>query len=246
MSTDIKVLLLEKADEAGIPLSADAAERMAAFHALLLAKNKEMNLTAITGADEAVEKHYLDALRLSVCLPKEGSFAALDVGSGAGFPGMPLAIFYPDAQWTLLDATGKRCDFLRAAATDLGLSNVRVLCGRAEELGRDVQHRETYDLVTARAVAPLATLSELCLPFAKVGGRFAAYKGEQADAELAAAQTALSTCGGVLAETVSYRTQGAARAILLFQKTEATPEKYPRRNGMPAKRPIANEDLSVE
>lgn len=239
MSTEVRAYLKQKSEEKNIALSDAQQDALVSFYDFLVEKNKTMNLTALTSPAAYVEKHLMDAWQLRAFFPEGFDKTALDIGSGAGFPGIPLAVFYPDAEFTLLDATKKRCDFLEAAVSLLGLSNIRVVCARAEELGHDAMHREGYDLVTARAVARLATLSELCLPFVKVGGCFAAYKGEQADEELAEASGALQKLGCAYEARVTETIMDTQRNILLIRKMSPCLDQYPRRNGIPSKRPLS-------
>ena len=208
--------------------------QLAEYRGRLLAANRKLNLTSIDDPDVVDARLIGESLALLDLLP---AFAAtlLDIGSGGGVPGVPLAIGAPTVQVTLLDATQKKVDFLRTTADALALANVTALQGRAEELGRDPAHREHYDVVTARAVARLATLVELALPLLRVGGVALLPKGEAAVAELDEAGEALHELGGT--GRLVTRDDPPLRVIVV-EKTSPTPERYPRRTGLPQKRPI--------
>ena len=209
-----------------------------AHWALVAEADRRFNLTAVA-EEEAAEKHYRDCLAARQMLRglDKGS-RVLDLGSGAGFPGLVLACVCPELCFTLLDATAKKCDFLREAASALGLANVEVVCGRAEELGRGAL-RESFDLVTARAVASLRELVELALPLLKEGGSLLAMKGANWAEEVSEAQHALYELAGEVKESVEYTLSGGdRRCLLLVAKAGPTPDKYPRRPGMPHKRPL--------
>ena len=202
------------------------------------AASARFNLSAVNDA-EAAEKHYRDCLAARAVLAglPAGS-RVLDLGSGAGFPGLALAAVCPDFSFTLLDATAKKCDFLREAAVAMGLSNVDVICGRAEDVGR-AELRESFDLVTARAVASLRELVELALPLLKEGGSLLAYKGAYYQTEIDEAAHALSELCGEVGEVTEYTLAGGdRRALITVRKLAPTPTKYPRRPGMPHKRPL--------
>lgn len=204
-------------------------------------------LTGAASAEEVLESHCADALALLETLDRvvDGADArvrVMDVGSGAGFPGIPLAIARPGWRFTLLDALRKRTTFLEAATRELGLSNVSVVWGRAEDVGKDLEHREGYDVVTARAVAELKVLAEFCVPLARVGGHWVAAKNATAVEEMADAANAVTLLGGgqMVIETVdAVGPDGRPRAAVVCKKIAPTPDKYPRRAGMAKKRPLA-------
>ena len=200
--------------------------------------SSRFNLTAVND-EEAAEKHYRDCLAARGLLERlPAGSRVLDLGSGAGFPGLVLASVCPDLSFTLLDATAKKCDFLRETAETMGLTNVEILCGRAEDVGRG-ELRESFDLVTARAVASLRELIELALPLLKTGGTLLAYKGANYQAEIDEAAHALAElCGEVGAVTAYILAGGDRRALVTVRKLAPTPAKYPRRPGMPHKRPL--------
>lgn len=235
-------------------------EHLAAFQTYydeLTAWNQRFNLTAIIGLREVQIKHFLDSLTCLLAMPsaKEPSLDAsttlpietsyrplrcLDVGAGAGFPGLPLKIVRPELKLTLLEATAKKTRFLQHMVAQLGLQDVQVIHGRAEELGHDPSYREQYDVVLARAVARLNTLSEYCLPFCKLGGRFIAQKSAEATDELQEAEQAIDLLGGAVMQVKAVHIAEIAehRYLINMAKERPTPEKYPRRPGMPSKRPL--------
>ena len=220
--------LLRKIDE--------NSAKFEAFYALLTEYNARFNLTAITEREEVFHKHFLDSVA------GEGFFApnarCIEVGSGAGFPSIPLKLIRGDLTLTLVESTGKKCEFLRAAVRELDLEGVEVVNARAEELARDSRYRESYDVCFARAVARMNTLAEYCMPFVRVGGCFLAYKTD--DEELLAAQNALAMLGGEKGEGVRYELpDGYGTRMLIFcKKIRPTPAKYPRGRGLERRAPI--------
>ncbi len=205
---------------------------------LVMERNAVVNLTAITDQAAVISKHYLDCLLALPYLSASGK--ALDIGSGGGFPGLVLAIAQQRLFWTLVESVNKKADFLRQAASKLSLSNVTVVAARAETIGRDGAYRGNFDLVTARAVAELASLLEYALPLLKIGGRFIAYKGPDAAMEAAHAGNALDILGGKIVDVIDLQLPfgGVRRSIVIIEKIIATPDKYPRREGMAVKRPL--------
>ena len=217
-------------------------EQLAAFQvfaAELVRWNQDINLTAITDPEAIQVRHFLDSLSILAVLPP-GAAAVVDVGTGAGFPGLPLKIARPELRLTLVEATGKKAAFCQALVERLQLQDVTVLKARAEELGQDPAHRECYDWALARAVAEVAVLAEYLLPLVRVGGHALAQKGEGAPAEAQAAEGAIHKLGGELERIVPVELPGLAekRFLVVLHKTGATPPAYPRRAGMPAKRPL--------
>lgn len=205
--------------------------------------NQHFNLTAITDREGVLVRHFLDSLSCLKALPQADLAAGarvIDVGTGAGFPGLPLKIICPAMRLTLLEATGKKVTYLEHVVDALGLAGVKVIHGRAEELGRDATHRERYDWALARAVADMPALAEYLLPLVRVGGAVLAQKGEGAAAEVHKADAAIVTLGGRVRQLVPVELRGLAetRYLVVMDKVSSTPEKYPRRPGMPQKRPL--------
>lgn len=209
------------------------------FKGRVLEKNKVMNLTAITEDEEFNIKHFLDSLSLLKLEEIQGAKRVLDLGTGAGFPGVPLKIAKKDLDITLLDSLKKRIDFLNETIEDMGLEDIRGIHARAEELSRKDDYREAFDLVTSRAVANLATLYEYCLPFVKVGGYMVAMKGPDIEGELKEGWAALKALGGELVEVKKIDLpQDIEHTLVLVKKVKVTPKKYPRAGGKPRKNPI--------
>jgi 16S rRNA (guanine527-N7)-methyltransferase len=196
-----------------------------------------MNLTAITDDADFARLHLLDSAALLSVADFRGK-RVVDVGTGAGFPGVPLRILCPDVRMTLLDSTGKRIDFLREACAALGLTGVDCVHARAEEFA--AEHRESFDLAVSRAVAALPVLCELCLPLVKVGGQFLAMKSARSDEELEGAMDAITTLGGRLADVVDYAIPGSdvTHRVIVIDKTDKTPKQYPRQYGQIKKKPL--------
>ena len=219
-----------------IPFDGEALARFRTYYDLLEQRNRVMNLTAISGEDEVAVKHFLDSAAVLLRFPLAGK-RAIDVGSGAGFPGLPLKILVPDLKLTLLDAQQKRVDFLSEVCAALGYNDVKCLHARAEEAAA---LRETFDYALARAVARLNVLSELCLPFVQPGGTFLALKGPAAEEELAEAQRALKLLGAERGEIFDYALPGEElrHNIVALRKTAPTPKQYPRRFAQIKKSPL--------
>ena len=226
--------------EQGLPalgLGPELIEPLETFSRMLLEKNQVMNLTAITDPRDVAALHLLDSLALTGLAGLEGR-TVVDVGTGAGFPGVPLAIARPSARVTLLDSLGKRVDFLRESCRTLGLDNVECVHGRAEEFAGE--RRETFDLAVSRAVAALPVLCELCLPLVKVGGAFWAMKSVDTEEEISASKTAVKVLGGRVQAVSDYTipTTEVVHRVVCIQKTAPTPKKYPRRFALIKKQPL--------
>ncbi len=249
-------LLREGARDLGLTLSPRHIEMFECYYHELGEWNDRFNLTAITGYQEVQVKHFLDSLSCFLAFPgrtlaplpnrvplqlDRGDLRCVDVGSGAGFPGLPLKILAPDIEMTLVDSTRKKVGFLRHMIELLELEGVAAIHARAEELGQGLQHRERYDVVMARAVAHLPILCEYCLPLCRVGGRMIALKGQDAHEEAEESQEAVDILGGTLVEikSVTLPVLGSGHHLIAIDKAAPTPEKYPRRPGMPSKRPLS-------
>jgi 16S rRNA (guanine527-N7)-methyltransferase len=239
-------LLQDGAREFGVELTDAQIDQFNAYYRHLVEWNARVNLTAITGYSEVEVLHFLDSLSVARALPGLTGFGKpvrsrlIDVGAGGGFPGVPLAIAFPHLQVTLLEATGKKAIFLDFLTRALSLDNATVLKGRAEDLGRRAEYREQFDFATARAVAELRTLVEYVLPFLRSGGILAASKGADAAEESERAAHAISALGGQLRELIPIRlpTLNEPRYLVVVEKVTPTPDKYPRRAGMPEKKPL--------
>ena len=237
-------ILLAGSRQMGLELTPAHLAPFARYRDLLLDWNQRINLTAITDPQEVLTKHFLDSLAFLPAIPMRfkisGTLTLLDVGSGAGFPGLPFQIVFPHWQITLLEATGKKVRFLETVISELGLSQARALQGRAEELAHDPQHRARYDVVTARALAALPTLVEYCLPFCAPGGLVIAAKKGEISAEVEQGKRAAAKLGGHLIEQHPFSLPGLEdqRALVVFQATRHAPAQYPRRAGAPVKHPL--------
>lgn len=242
--------LADGAQKLGIPLTDDQLGLYQIYYETLIEWNQRINLTRITDCEEIQTKHFLDSLSCWEVIARawnvsaretEVGFQAIDVGSGGGFPGVALKIALPALRLTLLEATGKKAEFLQILVERLGLADVTVVKARAEEVGQSPDQRERYDLALARALAEMAALAELTLPLVRVGGLVIAQKGEYPATEVEAARRAIHTLGGQVKEIVPAAIPGLddARHLVVLEKVSPTPSKYPRRPGMPAKRPLA-------
>lgn len=228
--------------ELGIILTEKQKEQFFKYFELLTEWNKVMNLTAITEMPEVVTKHFVDSLLVVKVLDgiRTETYSCIDVGTGAGFPGIPLKIAFPQLQITLLDSLNKRVGFLNTVIQELGLTGIQAVHGRAEDFGRDKEYREQFDLCVSRAVANLSTLSEYCLPFVKQGGSFLPYKSGKVEEEAREAEGAVKKLGGFMGDTKTFILPGTDvdRTFVPIDKIHMTPKKYPRKAGMPGKEPL--------
>lgn len=238
-------ILRAGARELGLDLTDAQIAQFDRYQAELIDWNQRMNLTAITEPAAIQSRHFLDSLSVLQALPETGRAGAapvklIDVGAGAGFPGIPLAIVCPSLRVTLLEATQKKCRFLDHVVNTLGLSNVTSICGRSEEIARRPDQRESYDLAVARALAPLPVLAEFCLPFLRIGGRLIAPKKRGIEVEVSAASRAIKLLGGQLEPPFLVRIPilDEERQLIVIEKARPTPSTYPRRPGTPAKTPL--------
>ncbi|WP_342513874.1 16S rRNA (guanine(527)-N(7))-methyltransferase RsmG [Sporosarcina sp. FSL K6-1522] len=226
--------------EQGIELSDKQQKQFRQYFELLVEWNEKMNLTAITDAPSVYLKHFYDSISAAFYVDFSGRKTICDVGAGAGFPSIPLKICFPELEVTIVDSLNKRIGFLTNLAEELQLDNVQFVHARAEDFGQNLAYRENFDLVTARAVARLSVLSELCVPLVKQGGIFVAMKGAAAEDELADAKKALAVLGAVFKEEHAFTlpVENSERSIFVFDKDKKTPKKYPRKPGVPNKSPI--------
>ncbi|MBM7567946.1 16S rRNA (guanine(527)-N(7))-methyltransferase RsmG [Paenibacillus sacheonensis] len=226
--------------ERGTALSPLQLQQFQTYYELLVEWNEKMNLTGITEREAVYEKHFYDSATLSFFLNLDKVVSIADIGSGAGFPSIPLKICYPHLQVTIVDSLNKRIQFLQHVVEQLGLQDVSCVHGRAEDIARLPAHRDQYDLVTARAVARLSGLNELCLPFAKKGGVFASMKGADPAEEVREAKRSLSELKGKLSKVHHLKLpfEHSDRHIIVIDKLGETPAKYPRKAGMPLKQPM--------
>jgi 16S rRNA (guanine527-N7)-methyltransferase len=235
-----KEVLINGMKELGVDATQETVERLIAFMKIMLEWNEKVNLTAITEEREVFIKHFLDSVTcLSTGYIKEG-MSVIDVGTGAGFPGVPLKILMDNLKMTLLDSLNKRVIYLNEAAKMLNLRDTKVMHARAEEAGSSKEHREVYDIVLSRAVASMSVLCEYCLPFAKVGGFFLCQKGPDIKDEMKEADAAIRIMGGKVREVKEYLLpfSDIKHNIIIIEKIAATPTKYPRKPGKPAANPI--------
>lgn len=215
-------------------------EKLLKYRDELLIWNKNVNMTAITNPQEFVQKHLIDSLLCVESVEFQKAKTVIDVGTGAGFPGIPLAVLFPDKQFVLLDSLQKRLKIVKELAEGIQIENLTVVHGRAEDLARESGFRETFDLCVSRAVANLSTLTELCLPFVKIGGTFIAYKGPDWESEADDAKKAIRIMGGKLnrTEKADSLELGTKHTLLYIEKVQKTPKQFPRKAGTPGKTPI--------
>ncbi|MGD6993471.1 16S rRNA (guanine(527)-N(7))-methyltransferase RsmG [Sutcliffiella horikoshii] len=227
-------------EEKGISLSSQQLSQFDTYYKLLVEWNEKMNLTAITDEEEVYLKHFYDSITASFYVDLNQELSLCDVGAGAGFPSIPLKICFPNLKVTIVDSLNKRITFLQNLANELGLKNVHFVHDRAETFGKNADYREKFDLVTARAVARLSVLSELCLPLVKEGGMFVPMKAAAASEELEKGKKALQILGGKLEKVHSFSLplEESERNILIINKIKSTPKMYPRKPGTPNKQPL--------
>jgi 16S rRNA (guanine527-N7)-methyltransferase len=225
-------------DQWQVDFSAVQQEQLTIYYEMLVEKNKVMNLTAITEFEDVLEKHFLDSIAVAQFVDLKKELSVIDLGTGAGFPGLPLKILFPNLKITLADSLNKRILFLDEVIAALGLIGIQTVHARAEDLAVDPDYREHFDLCVSRAVANLSSLSEYCLPFVKLGGSFISYKSGEIEEELAAAKHAIFLLGGKLDRVVPFQLDDMSRSFVMIEKTKKTPKAYPRKSGMPTKKPL--------
>ena len=234
-------ILQREAGNLGIELSLAQLEQFQRYYYELSEWNSRVNLTSVTEWKEVQARHYLDSLTVALVVPKEtlSSGRFVDIGSGGGFPGVPLMIAFPGMKGTLIEATGKKTNFLLHLRDSLELEGLEILNGRAETLAHDPVLRERFDVVLARSISGMAALAEMTLPFCRIGGLVVAHKGRDTEEELKAASNAISATGGALKEVRCVSLEGLSqRSLVVVEKVSETPGRYPRRPGMPSKRPL--------
>lgn len=225
-------------EKLGISISEEQLEQFIRYYEMLIEKNKVMNLTAITDFDEVIEKHFIDSLNLFRFTDLKADKTIIDMGTGAGFPGIPLKIAFPNLKITLADSLNKRILFLNDVISELGLTDIDTVHGRAEDLAKDKTYRENYDICVSRAVANLSTLSEYCLPFVKIGGQFISYKSGDCDEEITNAKSAIFLLGGRLNQIQKFEMNENSRSFVIIDKVNGTSKQYPRKAGLPSKKPL--------
>lgn len=229
-----------KAEQLQIVLTEQQCQQFQTYYEMLIEKNKVMNLTAITEYEEVIDKHFLDSILLGTVMDLSGDLSVIDVGTGAGFPGIPLKIAYPNLKITLLDSLNKRVRFLNEVIEELGLTDIEAVHARAEEGARKQEYREQFDLCVSRAVANLSTLSEYCLPFVKKSGCFVSYKSSQIEEELQQSKKAVKILGGKIrnVEEKQLPDTDIVRQFVMIEKIGLTPKAYPRKAGTASKTPL--------
>ena len=240
MAYDLTILE-EGCKELGITLDENQKKQFTDFYEYLVEKNKVMNLTGITEFQEVLIKHFLDSLACVKAVDMSRIKRIMDIGTGAGFPGVPLKIAFPHLEACLLDSLKKRVNFLEETFQMLKLENITAIHGRAEEYAKNKQYRETYNLCVSRAVSNLATLSEYCLPYVKTGGYFISYKSGTVQEEVEQAQKAVKILGGKIQDVVYFQLPDSEiqRSLVVIEKIKATPGRYPRKAGTPLKEPLS-------
>ena len=229
-----------KLNELGITLTDKQRQQFDKFYELLVEWNKVMNLTGITDYEEVNEKHFVDSLSIVKAIDMESVESVIDVGTGAGFPGIPLKIAFPHLKVVLLDSLNKRINFLNEVIAQLGLTDIKTIHGRAEDYAKQAEYRENFDLCVSRAVANLSTLSEYCLPYVSMNGMFVPYKSGEIDEELENSKKAVKILGGKIENVVKFQLPGTdiGRSFVKVRKIANTNKKYPRKAGLPAKEPM--------
>lgn len=232
--------LKKKSEMLDIALSEKQLQQFLSYYEMLIEKNKVMNLTAITEKEEVIDKHFIDSISFNKAMDVTRPLKILDLGTGAGFPGIPLKIAYPNLEITLLDSLNKRIKFLDEVIEALGLEGISTIHGRAEDYAKQASYREQFDICVSRAVANLATLSEYCLPYVKEGGCFISYKSGSVEEELEQSKKAIFELGGKVKEVIAFTLPETdiERTFVVIEKVRKTPKKYPRKAGLPSKEPI--------
>ena len=232
--------LKEDALQFGVELNEKQLSQFQKYYEMLIEWNEKINLTAITEFEEVLKKHFLDSISIGRLLSQDDEVSILDIGTGAGFPGIPIKIAFPNVKVTLLDSLNKRVNFLNEVINELSLEGISALHGRAEDFAKKKDMREQFDFCVSRAVANLSSLTEFCLPYVKLGGKFISYKSEKAKEELEASANAISILGGGNVNMDEFFLPGTdfKRTFVMIEKISITPTKYPRKAGTPVKQPL--------
>ncbi|MDD6232071.1 MAG: 16S rRNA (guanine(527)-N(7))-methyltransferase RsmG [Frisingicoccus sp.] len=231
---------LKSLEKLNIHLNEKQVYQFMKYYEMLIETNKVMNLTAITDFDEVIDKHFVDSLALIQAIDLNKELKVIDIGTGAGFPGIPLKIAFPELDILLLDSLNKRIHFLNQVISELGLENIQTIHGRAEDFGKNPLYREKFDLCVSRAVANLSTLSEYCVPFVQVDGYFISYKSGKVQEELDASRHAVDILGGKVEKCLNYALADTdmERSLVVIHKLKPTKKAYPRKAGKPSKEPL--------
>lgn len=237
---DKRNLLSESCQKLGICLNDEQIEQFLIYYEYLVEKNKVMNLTGITEYEEVVLKHFIDSLSIIKVIDPQKQNRIIDIGTGAGFPGIPLKIAFPNLEIVLLDSLNKRVLFLNEVIEKLRLGKISAIHARAEDAARKKEYRESFDLCVSRAVANLSSLSEYCLPFVKTGGKFISYKSSDIEEEIEQAKKACYLLGGKIKNKAEFTLPDSdiGRSFVIIEKERKTPSKYPRKAGLPSKEPL--------
>lgn len=237
---NFKEKLKKASEDAGISMNDLQLDQFEEFYHLLIEKNKVMNLTAITDEEEVIEKHFIDSLTCRRVMDMGSVKSLIDIGTGAGFPGIPLKIIYPEISVVLLDSLNKRVKFLNEVIDELGLSRVEAVHGRAEDLARKQEYRGRFDLAVSRAVANLSTLSEYCIPFVKVNGFFVSYKAGKGLEEIETCDCCMKALGSKIVQVDDFQLPGedSLRVLIKIKKCKGTSKAYPRKAGIPSRNPL--------
>jgi 16S rRNA (guanine527-N7)-methyltransferase len=232
--------LLDGVKNLEVDLNKDQINQFISYYELLVEWNKVMNLTAITEFEEVIQKHFIDSLSIVKAMNMKQKIKVIDIGTGAGFPGIPLKIVFSEIEVVLLDSLNKRINFLNEVISKLDLKGIRTIHGRAEDFSRDKDYREKFDLCVSRAVANLSSLAEYCMPYVKVKGRFIPYKSGKVEEELENSKKAIHVLGGKVEQKVLFSLPNSdiERAFIVINKIKQTPKQYPRKAGVPTKNPI--------
>lgn len=233
-------LFIQGIKELGLDITKKQEDQFLKYYEILVETNKVMNLTAITELDEVIVKHFIDSLLIVKSIDMNQCNNLIDVGTGAGFPGIPIKIMFPNINVTLLDSLNKRLKFLNNVIEELKLSNIDTVHGRAEDLGHNSNYREQFDLCVSRAVANLSTLSEYCIPFVKINGKFVSYKSSVSSEEIMESEKAIKVLGGkiISKDILELPCSDMKRTLVVINKIKSVSKKYPRRAGIPSKEPI--------